>query len=1158
MNQCRVSAFARVARLIALAAVALGMGAGALLAQGSTGKIEGRVRDQAGAPIANAQVFVVGTSFNALTNPQGYYFINSVPASVVAVRAAFIGYKSTQVEGVKVLADQTITVDVQLEQTTVQLQEITVVTQTQPLVPRDEVTTKQRVDGTVTDQLPVDRINNVLALQPGVVANASGSQLSVRGGRPDENATYVDGVPVQQGFRGGYSVSAASYVQTATSEVSVGTNAFEEASVTTGSSSAEYGNAQAGIIALATRTGGSDYTASLQYETDEPFGVNHSLGLNRFGGSVGGPIPGLHGLTFYTSAALEGQQSTGNDNTGLGGGAQNTGGIVNAQGFDAQKIPVFVPAGIDTIVAVPSSFSSPTADTSYVAVQKFAVFRGDCSQFANAGSAGLSGAGAAAIQGIQGNYGLSCRGVRLPYSGQGTYQLAGKLNYSYGTGSRVAFSALRSQVNTRLFDYFAVANPLDELGRRLTNNVFTLNWTQNLSKSSERALALDTYLSYQQDRTVQGPLTQPSEFATRDKFGGFLLGGLDFLFDFDRFPINEELVNNYRVNAGRRGPVPFNNSDYFTVQKYRTNAYASSGADQILVDQFEESGGPNANLRLFRENRAIVKSNLDWQFDRYNRVKLGGEYTHYSIANFLQPFTSQSFSDVWVGKPIRWNGFVEDRLDLGDLVIVGGLRYDYFDSRALRPFYVDTFSLGGQRAATGDTVAYPRISSMPGFDPNAPTALLRRDQSHHYLSPHVQVSFPVTDRTNFRFSYSHQVQAPDFGLVYGGINTDISITNANQGFGTDLDFGRTIAYEFGIRHAFSDDMVLDVALYNKDNLSDIAGRLVSTFDPALRNNQLVGFYQNVDFGNTRGADVRLDRRFGNLFNGTIAYTYQQAKSTGSDPLSTTAGRARLLAGLGGSSLGPAQAVLPTDFNRTHTVAGAASLTFPSDFARGSVVGSILRNLSVFTIFRYASGTPFTRCLPGVAGAPSVSADILSSGGNCRGNDIEGTFNGARLPAFKQLDMRFTKGFSLGKTDLTAYLDVRNILNLRSVLQVFSVTNNVTDAEDQKRFLDRELDDFKTEAARNKTPGGAAVLTSDGSLDLTAPGVCAKWVSNDAQPAAPNCVYFIRAEQRFGNGDGIYTVAEQRTALESFYDFARGENRFTTAPRRARVGIELNF
>ena len=70
MKVSHVSAFGRAARMLALAVVTLG-GATPLLAQG-TGKIEGRVRDQAGAPIVTAQVLIVGTAFNAETNPQGY------------------------------------------------------------------------------------------------------------------------------------------------------------------------------------------------------------------------------------------------------------------------------------------------------------------------------------------------------------------------------------------------------------------------------------------------------------------------------------------------------------------------------------------------------------------------------------------------------------------------------------------------------------------------------------------------------------------------------------------------------------------------------------------------------------------------------------------------------------------------------------------------------------------------------------------------------------------------------------------------------------------------------------------------------------------------------------------------------------------------------
>ncbi len=82
----------------------------------------------------------------------------------------------------------------------------------------------------------------------------------------------------------------------------------------------------------------------------------------------------------------------------------------------------------------------------------------------------------------------------------------------------------------------------------------------------------------------------------------------------------------------------------------------------------------------------------------------------------------------------------------------------------------------------------------------------------------------MTDRTNFRLSYAHQVQVPDFALVLNSINTDVNLSNTNTVFGSDLDFGKTITFEFGIRHAFSDDMVLDLAAYNKDNLSNAAGR----------------------------------------------------------------------------------------------------------------------------------------------------------------------------------------------------------------------------------------------------------------------------------------------------------------------------------------------
>jgi len=90
-----------------------------------TGRVEGHVRDQSGAPIANAQVFVVGTALQTLSDRSGAYAFAAVPAGRVVVRAAFIGYKSAEA-AIIVRGGKTTTQDLKLEQTAVQLQEITV------------------------------------------------------------------------------------------------------------------------------------------------------------------------------------------------------------------------------------------------------------------------------------------------------------------------------------------------------------------------------------------------------------------------------------------------------------------------------------------------------------------------------------------------------------------------------------------------------------------------------------------------------------------------------------------------------------------------------------------------------------------------------------------------------------------------------------------------------------------------------------------------------------------------------------------------------------------------------------------------------------------------------------------------------------------------
>jgi hypothetical protein len=195
------------------------------------------------------------------------------------------------------------------------------------------------------------------------------------------------------------------------------------------------------------------------------------------------------------------------------------------------------------------------------------------------------------------------------------------------------------------------------------------------------------------------------------------------------------------------------------------------------------------------------------------------------------------------------------------------------------------------------------------------------------------------------------VQTPEFTTLLTGVNNDLDFTNTNDVFGRDLQFGKSILFEFGVRHAFSQDMVLDISAYNKDKVSDYAARIVPFADPAncqagACDTTNLNVLTNSDFGNVRGVDVKLDRRVGNYLNASVSYTFQLSKSTGSDPFSYLRTTSRQISQVTQSRVPPPQAILPTDDNRTHNIVGSVALTLPNDWQKGTTLGNVLRDVSV--------------------------------------------------------------------------------------------------------------------------------------------------------------------------------------------------------------------
>ena len=1155
-----------VGQLIALGlatVLAVASGATRLAAQEATGKIEGTVTDQGGAPIGNAQVTLVGTAYAALTSDKGYYFINNVPAGSYTVRAKFIGYTAAEVTGIRVLGGQTLTTNIKLTPSAVAIGPVVIEAAANPIVPRDQVTSKVTVTAADIQNLPLNDLRSVISLQPGVVESGKLRGVSIRGGRPGEAAVYVEGVLVRNTQRG-------------FTPLEIGTNAAEEVSVTTGAISAAYGDAQSGVISNTFKSGSTKFKGSMSYQTDD-MGLWDNVGFNRIEASLSGPV--LHNLTFFVSTTLQGTKST----------ASNTiDGLVPVQAGSQNDRPIFVMNGVDTIVRQPNTWSANGAvtDTADVAIPRFVQVNGTCGDYGAVEAPGSSTANA-----IRSNYDVQCQSLRMPFSSWGQNTLMAKLQYTYGNGSRIsAVGAAGNNMNRNLnlgqnlvssasSDLY---NPANYTGTSVTSYATFLTWTQNLARSSERAMAVDVRLSYQSDRSITGILTRQSDLDTRNPFGGFILSPFDYLIDFNTthsVRIKDSTYQNVHylddiqmkcVAAGEgacQDDLPYlNNNDLNSVQPYRMNPYGVEQSNRLAL----YTSGLDNRVQLTSEQRWLGYVNFDWQADRYNRIKAGGEYHSFNTARYdaVNGINSSFALNAYHATPITFGGYIEDRLDLGDVVIVGGLRYDYYDSQASFPLVPGRISTVG--VLPSDSVCYPANANRPPgvdecgiipgatqpFDPYNPTASFIRAPSHTAWSPRIQVSFPVTENTKFRLSYAHQVMTPDFDLMFRGLNTDLAGTNRNQTFGRDLDFAKTIIFEFGFTHAFSRDMVFDIAAYNKDKLADVAVRIYQLADPQqpsgtanVYNTGDARIATNADFGNVRGIDMRLDKRFSNLFSGAISYTIQVAKNTGSDPFSYINVAAREINGLTGETSPPAQAILPTDDNRTHNITGSLALQLPNDWHKGTTMGSIFRNFGAFAAFRFASGLPFTPLVPQEQGYTFSSLCGLAC-------IREGPINSITLPWFKNVDLRLTKGMHLGRMDWTLFAEGRNIFNFKNVIDVFWETGDVTYDKYKQKFIDEQTALLTGEA------GGAGILTATNAVDFTAlNGGCAGWQgkNNGNFSSGPvDCVLLMRAEARYGNGDGVFTEQEYDAAFTGWYNLMNAPSRFYGPGRLIRVGLELTF
>lgn len=86
------------------------------VADSTTGRVEGVIRGVDGRPLAGARVAILGTPLRTITDREGSYRLQSVPAGSIAIRVTRPAYRDVRIEGLRIRGGQLILQDAVLAQ----------------------------------------------------------------------------------------------------------------------------------------------------------------------------------------------------------------------------------------------------------------------------------------------------------------------------------------------------------------------------------------------------------------------------------------------------------------------------------------------------------------------------------------------------------------------------------------------------------------------------------------------------------------------------------------------------------------------------------------------------------------------------------------------------------------------------------------------------------------------------------------------------------------------------------------------------------------------------------------------------------------------------------------------------------------------------------
>ncbi len=928
---------------------------------GNTGKINGVVKDKdTGDPLPGVNIVIDGTTMGAATNAKGEFTIQNVPAGVYVISTSMISYAKLTKQNVRVLPDFTTRLDFDLTPTSVSGDDI-IVTAERPLIQKDQTMTMTVTSSEEIKNLPVRGFQGVANLSVGIVLTNRGGD-----GLADRN---LDGGTGNVSIRGGRTNETGVYIDgfqqnnllTGASSTNVPSGSVEEVVVITGGFDAEYGRNKSGLIQVTTKSGTSAYSGNVEVVGD-PGGlaIAESYGYNVLSAGIGGPI--IPGNNRFRFF--------------VSGEARN---IDDAEpsvtGHPVYSLYDGVKGGTqDSVVWGRNSDGS-------IKFKKGARPDGGSKQGIN-----------------------SDRGFNL----QGKFTI-------------------------------------DVIPQKLR-----LDLSGNFSQTIRRSTTMDRLLTPNNNlkRTVNNFNIGGTSTYTIDQnsFVDFGING----FSASRDIINDRLSNNFEsyyffdtpsqtykpfVTTGQSGQTTYNNDNLFFDINRNTGTYQRNEDKYIAL-----------------------KTNYTNQVNKYNQVKTGFDYTTHWVRNataidntdpikgignlygYAVIASSKGYSLVKTDKsdlenlqlgpptPVSFSYYAQNKLEYEGLVLRTGIRYDYFDPGTDRLIDLSNPSGQGVLSQIGKYTDANGNGQLDAGERQHSGTVGPEDytsgRAYNKVSPRISVSFPVSEKTQFRMSYGTFFQQPNLQDLYIGPRRlerqSLAGGSASVLANPNLLAEQTTQYEVGFRRALTDKVAFDVTAYYKD----VKG-LINTHAIPSEPNALI-IQDNLDEAVIKGMNLSLEMRRTGKFQGRLNYTLQSAKGTGSGETS----------GFRASWLGFADTKFNAPLNNDQTHSLNVSADVRNMKGEGPMVGGVhaLENAGLNVITTLGSGLPYTP-------TTVVNYQVV---GNPSGK-VTARRNSQVQPWTFRIDLKADKTFEISdKMNVNVYVQVLNLLDRKNVQQIFAATGQPDD------------------------------------------------------------------------------------------------------------------